>query len=270
VAPPCTCEGGRALVTSTVAGDVLVFLPTYNEANNLPPLVRDLRRLYPDAHLLVMDDNSPDGTGQIADDLARQHPDHVRVIHRPGKLGLGSAHVLGMDYAVEHAYRTLVTMDCDYTHRPEDVGALLQAVTERSLEFVIGSRYHHPEGIADWPWTRRAITRTAHLLTRSLLGIRYDATNAFRAYSVAALRRVDYHSIRSNGYSFMFEMVHCCVRAGLKIEEVPVQMPIRQAGESKISRVEVARAILALARLSVARVTSRRHATECPPTADGR
>jgi dolichol-phosphate mannosyltransferase len=232
-------------------------LPTYNEVSNLPRLVGDLRRLYPDAHLLIVDDNSPDGTGPAADELERTHPAHVRVIHRAGKLGLGSAHVLGMDHAVEHGYRTFVTMDCDYTHRPEDVGLLVKALNERQLDLVIGSRYEHPNGIADWTLLRRAITRTAHLLTRSLLGFRYDATNAFRAYRTAALQRVDYRGIRSDGYSFMFEMVHRCVGAGFGIGEIPVQLSLRQAGESKISRAEIGKAIVALGRLSAARAAAR-------------
>jgi glycosyltransferase involved in cell wall biosynthesis len=235
---------------------LLIFLPTYNEARNLRELVAALRRFRPEAHLLILDDASPDGTGAIADELARSLLD-VAVIHRSGKLGLGSAHIQGMDHAVAGGYDVLVTMDCDFTHRPEDVGLLVGALASRRLDLVIGSRYRHPEGIKDWPMWRRAITRTAHLLTRTLLGIRYDATNAFRAYDVATLRRVPYREIRANGYSFMFEMVLACVVAGLRIDEVPVQLPIRQSGESKISRAEVAKAIWSLGRLSLARAPAR-------------
>jgi dolichol-phosphate mannosyltransferase len=239
-----------------LAGDLLIFVPTYNEASNLPRLVGDLRRLYPDADVLIVDDNSPDGTGDIADQLAIDHPAHVKVLHRTGKLGLGSAHVLGMNHAVEHGYRVLLTMDCDYTHRPEDIALLVKTLDDHHLDLVIGSRYAHPDGIADWTLARRMITRTAHLATRVLLGFSYDATNAFRAYDTAGLKRVDYNSIRSDGYSFMFEMVNCCVRAGLTIDQVPVQLPLRRAGESKISQREVVKALLALGRLSIARLAS--------------
>jgi dolichol-phosphate mannosyltransferase len=235
---------------------VLIFLPTYNEARNLGELVGALRRYQPDAQLLILDDASPDGTGEIADELARTLP-RIEVIHRTGKLGLGSAHVMGMDRAIAGGYDVLVTMDCDFTHRPEDVGLLVEALAARRLELVIGSRYQHPDGVRDWLIWRRAITRTAHLLTRTLLGIRYDATNAFRAYDVRALGRVPYREIRADGYSFMFEMVFACVAAGLRIDEVPVQLPIRQSGESKISRAEVAKAIVSLGRLSLARFAAQ-------------
>ena len=233
-------------------GGTLIVLPTYCEARNIGRLLRDLARLQPDADLLVVDDGSPDGTGAVAEEAARELP-RVTVLQRGGKLGLGTAHVAGMDRALAGPYDVLVTMDCDYTHRPEDVSRLVAALRERGADLVIGSRYEDASSIRDWPLWRRGVTRTAHFLTQHLLGMPFDATNAFRAYRTTALARVPYKSIRGDGYSFMFEMVYACVGAGLVIEQVSVELPLRQAGESKISRVEIARAIVALGRLTSAR-----------------
>ena len=232
--------------------DTLIVVPTFNEAGNLARLVGDLRRNVPDARVLVIDDDSPDGTGRIADELAKAD-DHVSVEHRARKSGLGSAHVLGMERALSTGAEVLVTMDCDYTHKPEDVPTLLARLAVGDVDLVIGSRWQHPEGISDWPLSRRLITRTAHFMTTHLLGIRFDATNAFRAYRTQALRSVPFKDVRAEGYSFMFEMVFACLAAGLRIVEVPVQLPIRQAGESKISKAEIAKAVLSLGRLSLAR-----------------
>ena len=234
---------------------ILVALPTYNEALNIGRLLEDLRRVVPEAQLLVIDDGSPDGTGRVATEAA-ERLGAVTVVQRGRKAGLGTAHVLAMERAIEEQFDVLVTMDCDYTHRPDDVPKLLAAL-EAGAEFVVGSRYQHPHGIADWPIWRRALTHTAHALTRTLLGLPFDATNAFRVYRVNALERVPFRSIRGEGYSFMFEMVYACRAAGLRMAQVPVELPIRQAGESKISRVEVARAVRALGRLTVRRVRER-------------
>jgi dolichol-phosphate mannosyltransferase len=231
--------------------DTLIALPTYNEARNIGRLIDDLRRCYPAADMLVIDDGSPDGTGAVAEEAAARH-EGVFVVQRGAKKGLGTAHVLAMRRAIDDGYRVLVTMDCDYTHRPEDVAAVVAALGD-SYDFVVGTRHGHPEGIADWPMWRRAITRTAHLLTKSLLGLPYDATNAFRAYRTEALARVPFESIKGDGYSFMFEMVYDCRLAGLRMTQVPVRLPLRQAGKSKISRAEIAKAVAALGRLSVDR-----------------
>ena len=243
----------------------LIVLPTYNEAKNIPQLVAELRKAVPDADLLIVDDASPDGTGAVADGLAARDP-KVKAAHRSGKLGLGTAHVFGLDAAVEGGYRYVCTMDCDFTHKPEDVPRLLAKIQETGADLVIGSRYSHPHGIADWPLWRRGVTRTAHFLTQTLLGIPHDATNAFRVFQVESLRRVPYREVKGDGYSFMFELVFACLQAGLRVVEVPVELPVRQFGDSKISKAEILKAILALMRLSVLRVTSpRRPAPEALP-----
>jgi dolichol-phosphate mannosyltransferase len=234
----------------------LIVLPTYNEAANIARLVGDLRQVCPDADLIIVDDNSPDGTGGVADELARAVP-QLTVVHRAGKQGLGSAHILGLDRAVEAGYDVVVTMDCDYTHKPEDVPRLLAALEAEQADVAAGSRYSHPEGVRDWPLWRQAITRTAHFATKHLLGIPHDATSAFRAYRTSALQLVPYRQISGDGYSFIFEMLFTCIRSGMRIASVPMEMPIRQAGESKISRIEIFRAVVALSRLASARVNSR-------------
>lgn len=233
-----------------------IVLPTYNEAGNIARLIGDLRRCDPSYHLLVIDDASPDGTGAIVDELIRTTP-NLEIVHRAGKQGLGSAHIAGLDLAVERGFDVVVTMDCDYTHRPDDVPKLLEALERENADVAAGSRYGHPQGLEDWPVWRQAITRTAHFCTQNLLGIPFDATSAFRAYRTQSLRRVPYASIRGDGYSFIFEMMFTCMREGLRIAEVPMQMPIRQAGKSKISRVEVVRALVALGRLAGARIAAQ-------------
>lgn len=234
----------------------LVVVPTYNEADNLERLVGLLRATLPGADVLVVDDSSPDGTGQLADRLAAADP-KLHVLHRPGKLGLGTAHMDAMDWGLARGYPTLVTMDCDFTHRPEDVAALLRLREETDADLAVGTRYSAVSGVADWPLWRQAITHTAHLATRVLLGVPYDATNALRVYRTEALRRVPYRSMKGEGYSFMFELLHLCHQAGLRIVELPVVMPYRQDGVSKISRREIVRSIRALGRLSVGRLSRR-------------
>lgn len=234
----------------------LVVVPTYNEADNLERLVGLLRATLPASDVLVVDDSSPDGTGELADRLAAADP-QVHVLHRPGKLGLGTAHMDAMDWGLARGYATLATMDCDFTHRPEDVAELLRLREETGADLAVGTRYSARSGVADWPVWRQAITHTAHLATRVLLGMPYDATNALRVYRTEALRRVPYRTMKGEGYSFMFELLHLCHRAGLRIVELPVVMPYRQDGVSKISRREVVRSLRALGRLSVGRLGRR-------------
>lgn len=240
-----------------MAAKTLIVLPTYNEAKNIAGLIEDLRRIDPTYDLLVIDDGSPDGTGAVAEEAAKSAPDRIRVIHRAGKQGLGSAHILGLDKGLEGGYDVIVTMDCDYTHQPADVPRLLEALQRENGDLAAGSRYGDARGLEDWPVWRQVISRTAHFCTVHLLGIPFDATSAFRAYRGSALSRVPYRSIRGDGYSFIFEMIYTCMSEGLHIVSIPMRMPIRQAGKSKISRVEVLRAIGALGRLSSARLGAK-------------
>lgn len=232
----------------------LAVLPTYNEAGNILRLTRDLRSCVPAMDVFIVDDNSPDGTGALADEAARAL-ERVAVLHRPAKLGLGSAHLTGMRRALEGGYDVVLTMDCDYTHPPQEVPRLLAALEERRADIAVGSRYIDSDAIDDWPLSRRIISRCAHLCTKHVLSLPGDATTAFRAYRVSALRRVPFEDVRGDGYSFIFELLHLCVRAGFKLVEVPVRAPVRQAGVSKISRIEIVRAVKTVVRLWAQRMS---------------
>jgi dolichol-phosphate mannosyltransferase len=229
--------------------DTLVIVPTYNEVDTLPRLVAQLQDAEPDADVLVVEDNSPDGTGKIADALAASHIG-MTVIHRPGRQGLGSAHVRGLSHAMAAGYRIAVTMDCDGTHDPRAVKMLVGALEHHEADVVVASRYTGEGGMAGWTLPRRMLSRTAHLCTGALLGIRFDATNAFRAWRLSRLHDFDFSRVKSTGYSFMFEMLFQCHLDGFHIVEMPARLPIRHAGYSKMSGAEMVRGLTTLARLT--------------------
>lgn len=233
--------------------ETIILLPTYNEAGNLAQLISDLRTQNREWSFLVVDDNSPDGTGKLADELAELDP-KIEVLHRASKLGLGTAHQYAMQYAIDKGYQSLLTMDVDFTHRPEDVQPLLDALAKQDLDLVVGSRYVSSDSIRSWPIWRQLISRTAYMSTRYLLGIPVDATSAFRAYRVDALNRIPFQAIKGDGYSFMFEMIMLCIQCGLKIDHVGVEMPCRNQGKSKISHIEIFNGLTALAKLSIQRI----------------
>ncbi len=217
---------------------LLLFVPTYNERENVEPMVRQLAGLGLDADLLFVDDGSPDGTGQVLDrlaaDVARLH-----VLHRPGKLGIGTAHQAGIAWAYDHGYQTLVTLDCDFTHAPADVPRLLAAAA--GCDLAVGSRYLAADSLPGWNLVRRSLTHAGHLLTRRLLGIRHDATGAFRAYRLDRIPRAAFALVRSGGYAFFFDSMFVLGRNGVRIGEVPIVLPSRTYGHSKMSVAEAAR-----------------------------
>jgi dolichol-phosphate mannosyltransferase len=220
---------------------VLVELATYNERDNLAALVRDVRATVPDADVLVLDDNSPDGTGRLADDLAAADP-HVHVVHRPGKLGLGTAILASMRYAMEHGYDLLVTMDADFSHRPRYLPVLLQGMKKHDV--MIGSRYVPGGGTANWPLSRRLISQAINLLVRFLMRLpARDCSGGFRCYRVATLRRAGLERLRSHGYSFQQEVLYRCRRAGARIGETPIIFANRRAGASKVNTREAVRSL---------------------------
>jgi dolichol-phosphate mannosyltransferase len=218
---------------------VTVVLPTYNESANLPVVVAALLGLpLSDLQILVVDDNSPDGTGDIADWLAGRYGEaRMGVVHRPGKQGLGRAYVDGMTRAMQAGAEYVVQMDSDLSHGPEYLPQMLGTLLSTSADVVVGSRYVAGASLAtEWPWPRRALSSFANSYVRALLrlGIR-DVTAGFRLWRSSALRTIDLASIRSNGYSFQVEMSYRAVQHGLKIVEVPIHFAERSEGESKMT-----------------------------------
>jgi dolichol-phosphate mannosyltransferase len=227
---------------------VLIALATYNERDSLEPLVREIQAVAPAAHLLITDDNSPDGTGLVADALAANDP-RVHVVHRPGKLGLGTAHLGAVGYAIGRGYELLVTMDADSSHRPQYLPALLDGMADHDV--MIGSRYVPGGGVENWPIYRVWTSRLTNLLMRLILPMpARDTSGGFRCYSVALLRRVELDGFLSKGYSFQQEMLQRCVLAGARVGETPIVFVDRQAGRSKAGLGEIVRSLTTLVRLS--------------------
>jgi dolichol-phosphate mannosyltransferase len=230
---------------------VSVVLPTYNEAANLPVIVESLFALpLSGLRILVADDNSPDGTGVIADELAEKYgPERITVVHRPGKQGLGRAYVDGMTKAIEAGAEFVVQMDSDLSHSPHYLPQMLGALLASEADVVIGSRYVVGASLAtEWSWHRKALSAFANLYVRALLrlGVR-DVTAGFKLWRSSALIAIDVASVRSNGYSFQVEMNYRAVKKGLKIVELPIHFADRREGESKMSfKVQLESALMPL------------------------
>lgn len=211
----------------------LVIVPTYNERDNLPPLAQRLLELPVAVDVLVVDDNSPDGTGRIADDLATKNPS-VHVLHRSEKDGLGRAYIAGFKWGVAQGYEFFVQMDGDFSHNPSDVPLLLEAAREADL--VIGSRYIHGIRIINWPLRRLMLSKFAAKYVQFITGMPYeDPTGGFKCFRRHALQVINLDAVASNGYSFQIEMTHIIWRQGLKIVEVPIIFTDRFQGRSKMS-----------------------------------
>ena len=233
------------------AGRVLVVVPTYDEAKTLPGTLARLRSAVPDADVLVVDDASPDGTGDLADAAAATDP-AVHVLHRAGKQGLGAAYVAGFGWALDAGYDVVVEMDADGSHQPEQLPLLLEALTGNAgdggphgaPDLVIGSRWVPGGEVENWPWHREMLSRAGNAYVRLALGLRLgDATAGFRAYRAGALRRVDLASVESHGYCFQVDMAWRVQRTGGRVVEVPITFVERTAGRSKMSRAIVAEAL---------------------------
>ncbi len=230
---------------------LLIFIPTYNEAENAERLCRELTALQLGADILFCDDASPDGTGAIVDRLALEFP-HVRALHRAGKLGVGSAHQAGIEYAYAHAYETLVTMDCDFTHQPADVQRLLALARTSGRAVAVGSRYLERDSLPGWNLLRRSLTHLGHLLTTNLLRLPQDATGALRVYQLSEIPRELWERVRSSGYSFFFESLFVLHRNGFAVAEMPIALPARTYGSSKMTPRETLRSGLRLLKLCAA------------------
>ncbi|MEO3812549.1 polyprenol monophosphomannose synthase [Sphaerisporangium sp. B11E5] len=223
-------------------GRVLVIVPTYNERENLPVIVARLRTAVPEAHLLVADDNSPDGTGEIADELA-DADDHVHVLHRPAKQGLGAAYIAGFAWGLAEGFDVLVEMDADGSHSPEQLPALLDALAE-GADLVIGSRWVRGGKVLNWPARREFLSRGANTYARIVLGVPVrDTTAGFRAYRASTLEKIGLSDVQSEGYCFQVDLTLRTIRNDLRVTEVPITFTDRTVGASKMSRAIVAEAL---------------------------
>ncbi|MCX7700173.1 MAG: polyprenol monophosphomannose synthase [Gemmataceae bacterium] len=228
--------------TSAPPGRLLVTLATYNERPNLASLIQAIHQQAPWADILVIDDNSPDGTGQLADELAAIDP-RIRVLHRPGKLGLGTATLAGIRFALDEGYDFLLNLDADFSHPPRYIPDLLRGMA-RGKDIMIGSRYVPGGGTQNWPWLRLTLSRSVNRLVRLLfrLPVR-DASGAFRCFRVAKLRDVPLERLRSRGYSFQQELLWRCYEAGCQLGETPIIFENRRAGRSKVNWYEAMRSL---------------------------
>jgi dolichol-phosphate mannosyltransferase len=233
-----------------------VCLPTYNERENLEAMVAALlERLGPDDGVLVIDDSSPDGTGEIADELAARH-DRVAVLHRPVKEGLGPAYLAGFRRALADGAELILEMDCDFSHDPDDVLRLIAATTDADL--VLGSRYVRDGHVEDWGAGRRFVSRAGSFYAQTLLATRIrDLTGGFKCYRRAVLERIDLDAVSSRGYAFQIETTYRALRAGFHVVEVPITFTDREAGHSKMSRAIVLEAIWRVPYLALQAVTGR-------------
>jgi dolichol-phosphate mannosyltransferase len=230
---------------------ILVIVPTYNERENVPELVRQIFTFLPAAHVLLVDDNSPDGTAELAEELFGQDP-RFAVLRRTGSRGLGRSYVDGYRYAMEHGYAQTIQMDADFSHDPAALPGLVRACETANV--VIGSRYCAGGGIGNWPLRRRLLSRFANFYVSALtgLGIR-DATSGFRCYSRYAVELLLAHEIMAEGYAFQVEAAYRVCAAGLSVAEVPITFVDRREGKSKISRAVIFESMLMPWRLRLGR-----------------
>jgi dolichol-phosphate mannosyltransferase len=215
----------------------MVVVPTYNEADNLPAMAGELLALdLPGLEILIVDDNSPDGTGEIADDLVGRHPNHVHVLHRPGKLGLGTAYIAGFGYALEHGADLIVQMDADFSHSPSYIPQFIEAID--GYDVVVGSRYV-AGGRTDerWSWWRYLLSWWANsVYTRVILGVKVkDATAGFKCWRRTTLEGIGLERVRSNGYVFQVEMAYLTEKHGYRVLELPIYFEDRRIGQSKMT-----------------------------------
>jgi dolichol-phosphate mannosyltransferase len=225
-----------------------VVLPTYDEAQNLPGISAAILTALPGAKLLVVDDTSPDGTGELADGLAAAD-EHIRVMHRPGKEGLGKAYVAGFEVALDGGAERIVQMDADWSHSPDYLPALMAALDE-GADFVIGSRYARGGGVRDWGLMRRIVSRGGSVFARIVLRLKpHDLTGGFKAWRREALEAIDWGRVHSGGYVFQIETTYLASRAGARVAEVPIVFKDREVGTSKMSKgiiVEALQVVLQL------------------------
>ena len=256
---PMTSDGaaGATEAAPAVGTGAWVVLPTYEEAENLPSIAAAILEALPGATLLVVDDNSPDGTGALAGSLAAADP-RIRVRHRAGKQGLGRAYLDGFKVALEGGAAALIQMDADWSHDPAALPALLAPITRGDADLVIGSRYARGGRVEDWGIGRRLISRGGSLFARVVLNLKpFDLTGGFKAWRGPTLAAIDFAGIHAGGYVFQIEMTHRASRAGARVTEVPITFRDRRVGRSKMSRRIIVEALLVVVRLRAEEIAAR-------------
>lgn len=227
---------------------VLVVIPTYNEADNIESIVSRIRKAQPQINILIADDNSPDGTGEIADRLAED--EHIHVLHRQGKEGLAAAYIAGFRWGLDQGYQVLVEHDADGSHQPEELHLLFEAL--ESADQVKGSRYVPGGKLVNWPKSREALSKLGNLWVRIWLGIKVkDATGGFNAFRAETLRTIDLDGVQAAGYAFQVDLTWRVIQAGLKVAEVPITFVERELGASKMSQKIIVEAMLLVARWGI-------------------
>jgi len=227
----------------------LVIVPTYNERENLPAMAQRLMALPAHVEMLVVDDNSPDGTGRIADELAAEQP-RVHVLHRPEKNGLGRAYCAGFKWALERDFELVMEMDGDFSHNPDDIPKFLEAAVKENADCVLGSRYSNGIRVINWPLKRLILSMGAGVYVRVITGMPFsDPTGGFKCFRRRALQSLNLDAVKSNGYSFQIELTHKLWRTGMKIVEVPIVFLDRFQGSSKMSSKIVREALWMVWRL---------------------
>jgi len=225
----------------------LVIIPTYNERENLPLIVRRVHESCPGVHILVVDDGSPDGTGELANELSLADPDRVHVMHRATKDGLGAAYLAGFAWGLGRQYSVLVEMDADGSHAPEQLHRLLEAI-DQGADLVIGSRYVPGGNIRNWPRRRYALSKTANTYARVLLGVDiHDITAGYRAYRREVLEKIDLSAVDSKGYCFQIDLTWRSINNGFVVAEVPITFSERELGVSKMSGSNIREAMFKVA-----------------------
>ena len=243
--------GKNKIIFKMAYSDTTVIIPTYNEAKNIKKLVEELLGLGENIQIVIVDDNSQDGTAEISDELSKKYKDKVFILHREGKLGLGSAYIAGFKYAIERLDSDLIfSMDADFSHDPKYLSSFVRKVSE-GYDVVLGSRYIEGGGV-DWIWYRRFLSKGANSLAKTLLGLdAHDLTTGYRCYKKHVLKSIDLDNIRSDGFSFLEEVLYLSKQKGFKIGEVPIFFVDRQQGKSKLSKKEMIKFFITIIRLKL-------------------
>jgi dolichol-phosphate mannosyltransferase len=254
VAPETGSDGPSA---GSPGGGIWVIVPTYNEADNLGPITSAILDVLPAASVLVVDDDSPDGTGRLADALAAADP-RIRVLHRAAKQGLGRAYLDGFKVALEGGASTVVQMDADFSHDPAALPGIVGPVVAGDVDLVIGSRYARGGGVVDWGVGRQVISRGGSLFARTVLGLApRDLTGGFKAWRAETLAGVPFAGVHAGGYVFQIEMTFRASRTGARVREVPITFRDRRVGQSKMSRRIVVEALVVVVQLRAEELRDR-------------